>query len=136
MPGATVVKHPYPETIEKTREIWAMRVAGATYREIATALDLSRDYVKELAHRAMRESQREVGDDLRDLEGERLDRLQRAHWQQALAGDERAASLVLRIMERRARLYGLDAPAKAQVDVTVSTEQIDSRMAELRARLA
>jgi hypothetical protein len=47
---------------------------------------------------------------LRVLEAGRLDQLQLAIWKSALAGHLGAIDRVLRIMERRARLFGLDTP--------------------------
>ena len=47
------------------------------------------------------------------LELERLDALTLAAWPRARAGDDRAIRVVLRIMQRRAKLLGLDAPLKS-----------------------
>jgi hypothetical protein len=46
------------------------------------------------------------------LELMRLERLHAAVWPQAIRGDVNAVDRVLRIMERRARLLGLDAPKR------------------------
>ena len=42
------------------------------------------------------------------LEEERLDRLQDGLWDRALSGEPRAVEVVLKVLERRARLLGLD----------------------------
>jgi hypothetical protein len=73
---------------------------------------------------------------MRTQEGMRLDRLQRAYWPAALGGDVGAARLVLRVIDRRARLFGLDAPIKVSTEVTYSTSDIDSEVARLAALLA
>ncbi|MER6860724.1 hypothetical protein, partial [Streptomyces pilosus] len=49
-------------------------------------------------------------------EGDRLDALLLAHWGAATSGeDPKAADLVLKIMDRRAKLMGLDMPVRAEV---------------------
>lgn len=53
----------------------------------------------------------------RAVELERLDRLQVAVWNRALKGDDRAIATVLRLMERRAKLLGLDEAQKIQAQV-------------------
>lgn len=90
-----------------------LRIAGATYRQIAAQLGVSEkaayyDVQDELARldpvikgRAER---------LRDLENARLDRLHVALAAGIKAGDPRAVVATVRVMERRARLNGLDAP--------------------------
>jgi hypothetical protein len=47
-------------------------------------------------------------DDLRSLEKGRLDSLQLASWDKAMAGDIEAAGAVMRIVMARCRLLGLD----------------------------
>ena len=54
-------------------------------------------------------------DELRVVEADRLDRMQVAHWAAAMRGDVPATAQVIKIMERRARLLGLDAPTATQV---------------------
>lgn len=101
---------PRPETVDKERQIIELRRAGASFIEIASALDLpSADAARVAFRRAMEHSLNDSGaDEMRSLETERLDRLQRAAWTKAAAGDLVAIGVVLRIMERRARLHGLD----------------------------
>ena len=61
-----------------------------------------------------------------------LDRMQKAVWVNAVVnGDLDAIKTVLRIMDRRARLFGLDAPVKLRVDETMTDEQFAEKMAEL-----
>jgi hypothetical protein len=56
------------------------------------------------------------------VEGERLDAMQRAVWAAAISGDTDAIKSVLAIMARRARLFGLDMPAKVDVAEISSVE--------------
>ena len=118
------------DTQERRAFILELRRSGATYRQIAKAtikkfgadnLPLgfdcryaSMDVKRELEKlQAINESQ---ADDLMTLELDRLDAMLLGLWQRARSGDEKAVDRVLRIMERRARLLGLD---KAQgIDIT------------------
>lgn len=98
-----------------------LRKQGSTYRHIAATLSkvvgisdkydhsgARRDVADEL--RRFNESNRESVGILKRLELERLDELHRTHWKSAVAGDVKAGLFILRLMERRARLEGLDAP--------------------------
>ena len=54
------------------------------------------------------------------LELQRLDSLFQPHFDRGLTGDARATLVCLKIMERRARLLGLDAPAMHHLAVEPS----------------
>lgn len=95
-----------------------MRMAGATERQIASQLGVShvqihRDLVAALEKLGKQEAL--VADHLRALELERLDRMQLPMYSQAQQGNQGAVDRVLRIMERRAKLLGLDAPVKQEI---------------------
>lgn len=62
----------------------------------------------------------ELRDDARRLELAKLDRLEQANWANALSGDEKAASVILRCSKARREILGIDAPA--QVDMRVRRE--------------
>ena len=66
---------------------------GSAYRAVFTALD-----------------EREVVgvEQLRTVELARLDRLQATVWEDAMAGDPRAVSAAVRVIQQRVRLMGLD----------------------------
>jgi hypothetical protein len=49
----------------------------------------------------------------------RLDQLLQGVWLGAVDGNPAAVGLALRIMERRAKLLGLDAPAKIDIEARV-----------------
>ncbi|MEU4228278.1 hypothetical protein AB0F17_28625 [Nonomuraea sp. NPDC026600] len=68
----------------------------------------------------------------RELELIRLDRLQAALWPDAMTGDTTAARTILRVMDRRARLLGLDT---AKTIKTVLTTELDERIAALTERM-
>jgi Homeodomain-like domain len=107
-----------------------LRAAGASYREIGAALGVTHVTARNWVLTAVDEVKYEQAETMRKVEGTSLDRLQRAMWPEAIQGDAKAAMAVLRIMERRARLFGLDAPVKVDAQVTEVT-QADMEMAEL-----
>lgn len=92
-----------------------LRLEGASYREIAERLGYrgpSGAY-KAVERAIGRLCPVERAETLRRIEAARLDRLWRKLWRKLEEGDLSVVDRLLRIMERRARLLGLDAPAKA-----------------------
>lgn len=111
------------------------RRAGDTYRQIADAaiakfgLDgLPSGWSDRYAHKdLMRELERmradmyEDAQAVRQIELERLDALLSSLWTKAAdRGDVGAVDRVLRIMERRAKLLGLDAASEVNVSATLT----------------
>lgn len=96
-------------TLETQRRCAELRAAGASYREIGRTLNIDHTWARALVLRALKESTHEAADLMREQEGQRLDRLQRAAWTQAIAGDLKAIDAVRRLMRDRATLFGLDA---------------------------
>ncbi|MFW5471623.1 helix-turn-helix domain-containing protein [Knoellia sp. CPCC 206435] len=91
----------------RTRAV-ELRCQGWTYEAIAEELGYaSRATVYAIVHKAL--AVQEAGDveNLRELETERLDRLQAGLWDRAMAGDVAAVTEVRRIIEARVRLLGL-----------------------------
>lgn len=97
-----------------------LRLGGASYDTIAKDLGLaSRASAWKLVQRALRDRVFEEVDQYRELELQRLDALQAAHWGAAVAGDVKAALLVLKIIEQRVKLLCLDQPASFQEPETI-----------------
>lgn len=93
---------------EKTLEL---RASGQSIRAIADQLGVSksqvqRDIEKEL--RAAAEERRKIAGLIVDLELAKLDELEQEAWKHIRAGELSAIDRVLRSMERRAKLLGLD----------------------------
>lgn len=119
-----------PPKWETQQKAVALRAAGHTYREIGKALNIDHSWARTLCVQWLGEVKYEGVEQLRDQEGARLDKLQQAVWRQAINGDLRAVQTVLRVMERRARLFGLDAPVRIEV-----SDQIDRQLEELAASM-
>lgn len=99
---------PSAEVIARENHALELRRAGASYTAIGEQLGLDRSNAYKIVKRAIGRVHQEPATEIRQLEADRLDRLQLSQWQRALGGDGRALDRVLRIMERRAKLLGLD----------------------------
>jgi hypothetical protein len=111
----------------------ALRIAGHSYRAIARALGVNErtafhDVQDELGRLEPVIKQR--AERLRDLETRRLDRCQVALDPALEDGDPRAIMASVRVMERRAKLLGLDAPLQvtgadgAPLSVTIVHQEL------------
>lgn len=111
-----------------------LRKAGATYQQISDQLGFgSRANAHKAVQHAIREIPRDDAKAVLALELERLDAMLLGLWKDAKGGTVSAVDRVIRIMERRAALLGLDAPKKQQTQTehvfdvtTLSNEQLDA----------
>lgn len=75
---------------------------------------------------------------IRDVELQRCDRIQLSYWNRMLKGDPAAGMMVLKAMERRSKILGLDAPERKEWIgmLTAVTPEEASKMSdeELAAR--
>ena len=128
-------KQPEPEVLERENKILELRRAGTTWAVIAERVGYASpsgayQAYQRIAQRFIRPKLEE----LRDTELDRLDRLQLGVWGKAITGDLRAIDAVLRIIDRRARLLGLEAPKELNVKAEVTNydaNSIDSEVARL-----
>lgn len=101
------------ESVEHEKNALALRIGGATYAVIGEALGLSESGSARAVYRALdriKAEVRETAAQYVQLELERLDKMVFGLWSDAIKGRYGAVDRVLKIMERRARLLGLDAP--------------------------
>jgi len=104
---------------DKAAQALALRKTGATYEQIAAHLGYSnRQSANRAVLRLLAAHEAENVADLRTLENMRLDDLLFAVYKAAKSGDLGAIDRALRIMERRAKLLGLDAPVKQEISGT------------------
>ena len=130
-----VEKAPTPERIDKERSIVELRTEGYVWREIAQIVSMSTAGVYKAYNRAMTRVIAPSIEEHREMELDRLDILQRTYWQPAVNGNLRAADYVLRVIDKRAKLLGLDAPLKVQAEVvTYDGSDLDAEV-ERVARL-
>jgi hypothetical protein len=101
---------------ERKLQALELRKAGATFQQIADQLGYrSASGAFNAVKAALKATLREPADELRELELTRLDAMLLPLWRRVQSGDEKAVDRVLRIMERRARLLGLDAPTRGEI---------------------
>jgi hypothetical protein len=101
------------QAAQRQRQAMQLRVAGASYSQIAAELGYtSRAGAEKAIIAGLREFFRQPAQDLLALELQRCDRLQLAVWPAAMEGDVQAVLACLKVMERRSKYAGLDAPVK------------------------
>ena len=112
---------------EKALELRAKRMS---IRAIADMLGVSktqvqRDIEKEL--QAAAEERKKIAGLIIDLELVKLDELEQEAWKHIAAGELSAIDRVLRSMERRAKLLGLDAAEKVEHsgDLVINLRSVD-----------
>jgi hypothetical protein len=151
-----------PAVILKQAEAVRLKVAGHSYDEIARMLGYADHTGARGAVRAGLNARLDSAgvEEVRQVESERLDRIQLTYWQRAVGetfkdrngddvsvvADPEYAELVLKVMDRRARLLGLNAPVKIggdpnnpfrlEVDVNIDLDFRSLSTDELRALLA
>jgi orotate phosphoribosyltransferase-like protein len=87
-----------------------LKTAGLTYAQVAAELGYtSRGTAYNIVAKALREQTAEAVADLRHLENARLDALQVALWDAAIDGDVSAVVAVVKIVQARVHLNGLEA---------------------------
>lgn len=109
------------QRIEFRRRAWELRIAGLTQQQIGAKLGLSQSIVSRMLARAREDATaatHEVATIATAEQIARLDRMLVALWEKVRNGNERAVDTVLRIEERRAKLLGLDAAVRKEVDIT------------------
>ena len=109
---------PEPAQIEKEMQVLELRAQSYTWRAIAQQVGYASGSGALKAYmRAIKRQQKEPVEAALYMELERLDEMQAVYWEPAIQGNMRAGEFVLRIMDRRAKFLGLDAPTKIQAEV-------------------
>jgi hypothetical protein len=110
-------KQPKPAVIEREQEVVKLRRGGLTWDLIGQRVGLTTSGAYNAYERALKRVVLEDVQAIRQLETERLDLAQSAIWGKVLQGDNPSIANLLRIMERRAKLLGLDQPTRIQAEV-------------------
>ena len=129
----------------RERDLMALqlRLRGDSWQRIADQMGFrhpSQAYT--VWKRAMDRTCREVADETRQLEADRLEALWKVMFAKAMAGSHQAVDRCLTIMDRRAKLLGLDAPTKRFVEVVglnqlvQAVENLEQENAAMEARIA
>lgn len=105
-------------TSERQQEALELRMRGMSQRAIGDAMGISQQAVAYHLKNALLEYQKDIEKNaakIRAIELSRLERLQAAVWQPALDGNLEAVDKAIKVMDRRAKLVGLDAPKKTEL---------------------
>jgi hypothetical protein len=100
---------------ERATQALNLRREGASYNEIGKAMGVSRERAFAIVKGELEKlaaTVNEASEDVRRIELERLDAMQRKAFAKAVEGDTGAVDAVLRIMDRRAKLLGLNTPSE------------------------
>lgn len=105
------------ELKRRDARVYELRIRGNTFDQIATEVGFSGPSGAWQAYQRVKASHIfESVEEARQLELMRLDDMQFAIWNRAIKGELSALSCVLKIMDRRAKLLGLDKPEKVDVN--------------------
>jgi hypothetical protein len=128
-------KSPDPEVIQREAQVVKLRAEGMTWDAIAEAVGYTHGATAQQAY--VRANNRILVDDVKELRRlgqDRLDTALQAIWPDVLAGDIPAVNALIRLEERRAKLYGLDMPTRIQAEVVnYDGNSIRSELARLLA---
>jgi predicted transcriptional regulator len=121
-----------PKTAEERAELSAkafeLRKAGVSYGKIARQLNVSAATVHKYIQaqiQAYQEEAREAHKSIVTMELSRLDDMVLGVWSKARAGEYKAIDAMIKIMERRSKLLGLDTvQTTRQLNLTVTPDQI------------
>lgn len=145
--GTARTKKASIEAQENQKVALALRIEGHSYQEIADKMKMAKSSVFEMVDRAMKDNLKTIEDRTEQLRTEevlRLDAIILHQWPYVKAGDEKAAAVVIRAGERKAKLLGLDMPTKvAPVNPNgdepyrpkMSSAEADARIQELLKKL-
>lgn len=126
-------KDPLVKAWQQTKII-SMWIGGYSPASIAEEVELSESTVYRVRKEALQAAVPLRGakaEELRELELQRLDELQAAHWPVAVSAGEnsdKSAKIVLGCIDRRVKMLGLDAPVR--VDARIQG-QLDAEIEQL-----
>lgn len=101
------------EHYDPVEQIYHLKKAGRSFREIAKEVDLPAAACMKLYSSYMTELAQGISSEQRDIdlqmELERLDALHNAYWDHAISGDLKAAEFVLKVGAQRGKFQKFDA---------------------------
>jgi hypothetical protein len=111
---------------------------GYDARRISDELDIPMDRVSNIIKSALQKLTKDMrgqAEEVRSLEMTRLDDLQSAIWGDCMEGKLTAIDRVLKIMERRSKLVGLDAPERLDIKADLKLEQMKDARDRLMSKI-
>lgn len=130
MPNAPLSRE---EQIQRRNMAVDLRRAGVTLEAIAARLNYpSATHAKRDIDLLISSVLKTPQDEMRGLEALRIDFLTMVLWPDAKKGIARAIDQVVKLMERRAKLFGLDAPVQVE---QITLDAVESEIKRLEAEL-
>lgn len=124
---------------ERERQVLDLRITGKSFREIAEIVGYANEGgAYKAVQRALQATIQEPADELRRIEGERLNELFEVAFARATGGGDKALLAIdrcLQIQARRAALLGLDAPIRIEEHV-ISEDAVDAELRRLSEQIA
>jgi len=126
--GEIQINNPVPlsrsmSAAEKTRRSLALKLAGASYAQIAQQLGYSdASGARKAVQRGMKSSMQETGGELKRIHYGRLEHMLMLLWPDVNTRDLPSMSAALAVMDRMERLYGLNAAEK--LDIATGRETV------------
>jgi hypothetical protein len=102
--------------IERRTIILRERLAGKRFQDIAAERGWKAEYVRKDFAKWLKTQQMEAVEEYRKVQLDRFERLLNSYWDKAIAGEDRAALVCLRVLDQISKLLGLDAPTKTQIE--------------------
>lgn len=104
------------ERAERIQEALSLRKQGYSFFEIASHMGVSQAAAFRYVDDGIKSLQREGAAEVLEMELARLDELQSAIYANAVTGSDHAAfDRVLAVMDRRAKMLGLNAPERREI---------------------
>ncbi|MFD5508418.1 sigma factor-like helix-turn-helix DNA-binding protein [Streptomyces sp. NPDC127051] len=124
--------------MKQAQQAYELILAGKSYRQAAQEMGVSLGTVQRRLEKYKAETVEVRAAELREVQHARIQAGIAANWKGYIAGDKDATTSVLRLMEREARLMGLDSAqaftVQAQVvDHTTEANRILERMLAMKA---
>lgn len=97
------------------RQVVELRMSGATITQICERLSIGRATAHRHIEKAMADVQAEIAgpaEHIKRMHYARLERLLLGAWGNGIKGDNPSIDRIIKILERQAKLLGLDAPTK------------------------
>ncbi len=125
--GSLSINNPVPLSrsmsgAEKTRRAMALKLAGASYAQIAQQLGYhDASGARKAVQRGMKTALQETGSELRKIHYGRLEHMLMLLWPEVNQRDLPAMTTALSVMDRMERLFGLNAAERIEVGTSQST---------------
>lgn len=115
------------EKVDQRTRIVQLRVQGYSFSEIGEMIGISKVRAYQIIQEYIQQYRKEHAESIEDmveLDCQRIDSLMRALWGRFNDGETNAAALILKCIERRAKMLGIDAVEDPREDVIVKAYKV------------